>query len=297
MTKWLCTVALASGCVAPPPEPVSGGFRDCWFLTGLNCYPDDMTPEPTGPSVVGEMLDDTARAPAAVDGTYHLTYPYTASPVTVRSLSSWFTARLIPGAIEVIATNSGVGLIDVSNGVSTVVSIEAAAVSNVVAAAPHYQPLAHRPTQYLGPDFTGAVRLLDQDGRSLVDRSISLAGDWFTPDGDTFTSHVKTGAQTLTVTASSLHGSLALEVSIVDSIDDIVMVETDETTSIHVHRVCAHAMRAGAEVFATFQLTVDGGAVRDGPYTNCAELPFSASAVTVIARAGGLTRQLVAHRG
>ncbi|HEX7843888.1 MAG TPA: hypothetical protein VF469_40715 [Kofleriaceae bacterium] len=72
-------------------------------------------------------------------------------------------------------------------------------------------------------------------------------------------------------------------------------IETQETTSIHIHRVCAHAMRAGTEVFASF--VFDDGKAPDGPYANCVELPFSATAPTVTVSAGGLTRQRIAHRG
>jgi hypothetical protein len=267
--------------------------------SAADCHraPLDPPPPQGAPSARGELIDEAAVA-MAVGGTYAVDYGAYGHAVTVAATGDGFGATVKDArTIEVTAATPGIGRIDVTDATglgTTPVAVEAAVVARAIVDAPFYRALGETPTAYLGPAVTGAVRLVDAQGRILADDTLAIHASWATAERDQLTATAQVpGPRTLTVSASSLDGGAArtLGLTVVDAVDDLVL-EADQRNPTFV-RVCGHAMRQGDEVFARW--TFEPPSNRAG---NCVDIDRGRTgAFAVRGQAGGLTREITITAG
>jgi hypothetical protein len=294
MTKWWCaaTLVMSAGCL-DGATPFDGTWAAPPSNGGAACDPPSCVQPSQGDPMLdlkADAIDGAAQSPAAVGGTYHI--HFNVGPADVTSLDPALTGYVNGANVDVVASAPTIGTIEIANPWAwDSVTMEADDVADAIVTMPTYAPLDQLPVQFLGPNVTGAVRLRNAQGGSLVDHSLALTSATLDVEADQFTA-TKAGDHKLTATAYSLHAPVALDVPVVDAIDDLVLVTTGK--GIGEATVCAHAMRGGDEVFAQFQATTNG-ALGASLHPNCFYLSIylSISDTTLTVSAGGLTRQVV----
>lgn len=196
---------------------------------------------------------------------------------------------------EVIAQAAGDGSVELTATYAagrsqTSEPLSAVAVSTVAAGIPGYHPQGAMPTTFLGPSFSGDVRLLDADGDDLRDTSLAIAGAGVTASSwDTFDA---AGATTLELTGGSI-GQMTLPLAIALHFDRVELVDSgDDPPATYYHTVCAHGFAGTAEVAATWSLVAPGAFAS---YTT--EAPRRGNCLSVIPADGGTTITATAPDG